>query len=105
MESLQNQLKNSSLKLHIWAFIAAFGAYFCTYAFRKPFSTGVFEGIEIYSINAKTVFILSQVIGYMLSKFIGIKVISELTSGTRIKLIITLIVISEVALFLLEFCP
>jgi len=105
LESLQNQLKNSSLKLHIWAFIAAFGAYFCTYAFRKPFSTGVFEGIEIYSINAKTVFILSQVIGYMLSKFIGIKVISELTSGTRIKLIIALIVISEVALFLFGILP
>jgi hypothetical protein len=105
LESLQNQLKSSPIKLHLWAFIAAFGTYFCTYAFRKPFTTGVFSGEEIFGINAKTAFILAQVIGYMISKFIGIKVISELTSGTRIKLIITFILISEVALFLFGIVP
>ncbi|MFN8431759.1 MAG: DUF5690 family protein, partial [Spirosomataceae bacterium] len=105
LESLQNQLKSRPIKLHLWAFIAAFGTYFCTYAFRKPFTTGVFSGEEIFGINAKTAFILAQVIGYMISKFIGIKVISELTSGTRIKLIITFILISEVALFLFGIIP
>jgi MFS family permease len=41
----------------------------------------------------------------MLSKFAGIKVISELRSSSRIKLIITLIVIAEVALLLFGIVP
>lgn len=53
----------------------------------------------------KTVLILSQVAGYMLSKFIGIKVISELKPQKRILLIIGLILTAETALVFFGTTP
>jgi len=70
-----------------WAIVAAFSTYFCMYAFRKPFAAGVFEGeVEVPGVGPvgyKTVLIISQVLGYCLSKFMGIKIISELTPERR----------------------
>ena len=61
--------------------VASFGTYFCMYAFRKPLSTGVYTSYTLFGIGYKTCIIISQVLGYMLSKFIGIKVISELRAS------------------------
>jgi len=47
------------------------------YAVRKPYTASSFEGLQQFGISYKVVLVTSQVIGYMLSKFIGIKVISE----------------------------
>ena len=89
----------------MWCFIAAFGAYFCTYAFRKPFFTGQFEGYLFLGISLKTIYIISQVLGYMSSKFIGIKIISELKPHHRTRLILILILTSGFALLLFGFIP
>ena len=77
---------------------AAFGVYFCMYAFRKPFTAGAYEGQEIWGHGFKVVLVLSQITGYMLSKFIGIKVISEMRSDRRALAVIVLILIAEAAL-------
>ncbi|MEM9658101.1 MAG: DUF5690 family protein, partial [Planctomycetota bacterium] len=61
----------------MWAASAAFGAYFCMYAFRKPFTAASFHGTQAWGFDFKTVVVSTQVVGYMLSKFIGIRVISE----------------------------
>ena len=70
-----------------WAIAAAFGTYFSMYAFRKPFAVGTFDGdvaIPIVGLlGYKVVLIVSQVLGYTASKFMGIKVISEMTPGRR----------------------
>ena len=83
----------------VWCMLASFGAYFCMYAFRKPFNTGLYEGFELWGIGYKTVLIISQVAGYMISKFLGIKIISELRASQRIRLIVGLILFAEGALF------
>lgn len=85
--------------------VAAFGTYFCMYAFRKPFNAGTYEGLTLWDIHYKTILIISQVFGYMLSKFMGIKVISELKSTSRTKLIIGLILFAEIALLLFGLVP
>ncbi len=81
-----------------WAIAAAFGTYFCMYAFRKPFTAAEFAGAEVGGIGFKTVLVTSQVLGYTLSKFIGIKVVSELPARRRPAAIIALIVAAELAL-------
>jgi hypothetical protein len=101
---LKKLLKNQNF-LILWCFVAAFGTYFCMYAFRKPFNTGLYEGLEIFGISYKTVLILTQVFGYMVSKFLGIKIISELRPKYRILLIISLIVFSEIALLFFGLVP
>lgn len=68
------------------------------YAFRKPFNTGLYEHLALFGLGYKTVLIIAQVFGYMVSKFVGIKVISELMPSRRIPLIAGLIIFAEVAL-------
>jgi len=92
----KNILKKISFILPTGA--AAFLVYFSMYAFRKPFAVGTFEGIELWGLNYKVILIIAQVIGYTLSKFIGIKVISELKNKHRPWLIIGFILLAESAL-------
>lgn len=102
---MKKLLKKSEILLTIWCIIAAFGTYFCMYAFRKPFTTGLYEDYELWGVGYKTILIISQVFGYMFSKIIGIKVIAELKSKKRIVLIISLIVFAEIALLAFGFVP
>ena len=95
--------KDLPLVLH--ASIAAFGTYFCMYAFRKPFTVGTFENIDFLDIDFKILLIITQVIGYALSKFIGIKVISELRPKNRLVYLFTLILMAELALVLFAIVP
>ncbi len=96
--------KNRTLFV-VWAITAAFGAYFCTYAFRKPFATGTFSGLWVGEMEYKAVAIIAQVIGYMLSKFIGVRIISELKPKRRVTFIIFLILASLFSLALFGVCP
>lgn len=105
MEYLSARLTRKPLLLNIWCFVAAFGAYFCTYAFRKPFFTGQFDGYVLWGMSLKSVYIIMQVLGYMSSKFIGVKIISELQPQQRIKLIIWLIAIAGLALLFFGLVP
>lgn len=88
-----------------YCIIAAFGTYFCMYAFRKPFTAGTFDGIVLAGVGYKTVLVTSQVFGYTLSKFIGIKYVSELRASQRAFGILALIGIAEVALLLFAIVP
>lgn len=105
MQSIKQLLGTSKPFFIIWCMLAAFGTYFCMYAFRKPFNAGTYEGLTLWGIHYKIILIISQVFGYMLSKFMGIKVISELKSASRTKLIIGLILFAEIALLLFGIIP
>ncbi len=98
-------LGRKQFALVVWALIASFGAYFCMYAFRKPFNTGLYEGLALWGISYKTILILAQVAGYMVSKFLGIKIISELKASKRTSLALLLIGIAQVSLLLFGAVP
>ncbi|MEI8381557.1 MAG: DUF5690 family protein [Planctomycetota bacterium] len=82
----------------IWWTLAAFGTYFCMYAFRKPFTAAAFSDVALFGFDYKTIAVTAQVLGYMVSKFIGIKVIAEMPAGRRALGILILIGCSELAL-------
>lgn len=105
MSRLTQLLANSKIFFIFWCMLAAFGTYFCMYAFRKPFTSGTYTGLMLGGIDYKVVLIIAQVFGYMVSKFIGIKVISELKASGRVKLIIKLILFAEAALLLFGLVP
>ncbi len=88
-----------------YCIIAAFGTYFCMYAFRKPFTAATYEETVWLGIGFKTILVASQVAGYTLSKFIGIKVVSETPARYRAVSILALITIAELALFLFAITP
>jgi MFS family permease len=89
----------------LYCITAAFLTYCSMYAFRKPFTAAEFEGLELWGVEYKIILIVSQVIGYMLSKFWGIKVVSEMTPERRIRSILLLIGSAWVALLLLGIIP
>ncbi|MCA1918694.1 DUF5690 family protein [Flavobacterium piscis] len=99
------QGKKSNLPFVLNASVASFGVYFCMYAFRKPFTVATFEGLEVFHIDYKILLIIAQVIGYVISKFIGIKIISELKANQRIFYLLGLIGISEIALVFFALVP
>lgn len=90
----------STLGLTTFALLAAFGTYFCMYAFRKPFAVAQYEEVPalLNGLDFKIALIIAQVIGYALSKFVGIKVISEMKHRARPWLLISFILIAELAL-------
>jgi len=97
--------RTSNFRFILKASIAAFGTYFCMYAFRKPFTAATFDSMSFWGIDYKILLILAQVLGYTFSKFLGIKIISELKSSKRILYLISFIVISELALLGFALVP
>lgn len=87
--------------------LAAFTAYFAMYAFRKPFAAGTYDdmGLLPFSVDYKTGLLIAQVIGYALSKLLGIRVIAEFGHKGRAAAILVLIAASWLALFLFAVLP
>ncbi len=75
------------------------------YGIRKPFTVAGFDGLSWGGMDYKAILIISQVIGYALSKFIGIKVISEMGRSSRAISIIILTGLAEGALILFSIIP
>ncbi|HWJ69109.1 MAG TPA: DUF5690 family protein [Sphingobium sp.] len=99
-------LETTATTLAIGA-LAAFCAYFSMYAFRKPFAAATFAGQAplIFDLDYKTTLLIAQVLGYALSKLIGIRVIAEFGRSGRAAAILMLIGLSWVALLLFAVVP
>ena len=87
------------------AAFATFTTYFCMYGFRKPVSAATFDGQMALSISFKSALIIAQVLGYMTSKFIGIKFISEMDRTKRARYILTLLGAAHLSLLFLALVP
>src|ERR1700753_915412 len=103
-------LKNALSRAHpaiftVTAGAAGFFAYFAMYAFRKPFTAATFEGVAgwHFPIDYKIARVLAQVAGYALSKFIGVKVISEIEPRHRAAAILGLIGLALLSLIAVAF--
>ena len=93
--------------LAIFGGIMAFGVYFSMYAFRKPFTAASFDDVAGtgFGIDYKVALVVAQVIGYALSKFIGIRFVSELPGRFRSIALIVLILVAEGALCAFAVVP
>ena len=87
------------------ALVAAFGAYFCMYGLRKPFTAASYDGAEAFGIGLKPALVTSQVLGYTLSKFIGIRVVSEMHPRWRAAALAALVLAAEGALLAFAVVP
>jgi hypothetical protein len=75
------------------------------YAFRKPFTAATYDGLRLWGVDYKILLIITQLIGYTISKYIGIKLVSELTARNRVKILILLLSIAWFSLFLFAITP
>ncbi len=95
--------------LVVFATASAFSTYFCMYAFRRPFTAGTWGGDDATFLETgvalKTAYVLSQVLGYMISKYLGIKVCAEADWERRRWLLPTLVVAAHLALLAFAVLP
>jgi len=90
--------------LALWSVVAAFGTYACMYGFRKPFTAGTYSD-GAFPVGFKVWLVTAQVLGYTISKFIGIRVIAEMPPGRRAAVLLGLIGAAQLALVLFGLVP
>lgn len=87
------------------AALSAFGLYTSMYAFRKPFTAAQYNELGYAGIDYKTWLVMAQTVGYTLSKFVGIRIISAYNALSRPLSILLCIAISWVSLFFFAIVP
>ncbi|SIQ85794.1 DUF5690 family protein [Pontibacter lucknowensis] len=98
--------KNSSqIKVGLYAAVVVFFAYTMIFGFRKSFTVATFDGIEIAGYSYKTILVISQMLGYLLAKFYGIKYIAELRRTGRGTVILLLTGIAWLSWLLFALVP
>jgi MFS family permease len=97
--------RTSILNFTLYAAIASFCLYTCIFSLRKTFGVATYQGLSYWGIDYKVWMVTFQVIGYMISKFIGIKVVSELKSKYRTKGILLMVSIATISWLLFAITP
>lgn len=108
MDMIRNICSNkklSDLLFILWAGGAALLSYSLVYALRKPYTAASFEGLDFYGVDYKVAVTTIQVIGYLLSKFVGIKLISEMKRERRFRFFAAFVVMAEATLILFGLLP
>lgn len=97
--------KVSNALFIVWAGGAALVSYALVYALRKPFTAAIFEGLEFLGMDYKTATSIVQIAGYVLSKLLGIKLVSELQRRHRLPFIIGSVAMAELSLLAFGLLP
>ncbi|MFN5642155.1 MAG: DUF5690 family protein [Sphingobacteriales bacterium] len=98
-------IKSNRILQAIYIALLCFFTYTCVFAFRKPFTVATFEGETFGHLSYQTILIISQVIGYMISKFIGIRFISAMNRNARWKNVLFFVGLSWLSLFFFALVP
>jgi hypothetical protein len=56
-------LSRGGLALSVWCVVAAFGTYFCMYAFRKPFTAATYTDVTLWNVGHLLHGLLEEVAG------------------------------------------
>ena len=113
MKSAQNQdhpitrwLRNTNgFNFTLYSSLASFLLYACIFSVRKTFGVGIYENLDLWGVDFKVWMVISQAIGYMISKFIGIKFVSESGADNRARGILITVSVAMIALLLFGVTP
>lgn len=98
-------IRGTSLQIGLYAAVTVFLTYTMVFGFRKSFTVATFDGITVAGYSYKTILVISQMLGYMLAKFYGIKYISELKRHGRGQIIMLLTVIAWLSWLFFALVP
>jgi len=99
------KFSSREITVAIFAAIISFAAYTSIFAFRKAFNVAPFAGHTMLGMDYKVMLVVTQVFGYMLSKFYGIRFISEMKRMGRGQLILLLVGVAWMAWLLFALLP
>lgn len=95
----------SNILFVFWAGGCVLTAYFLVYALRKAFTASTFDNLYLWGLDYKVVISICQILGYLLSKYFGIKIISELKRKHRFPSIVLSALCAELSLILFGWIP
>lgn len=82
----------------LWAGGAVLLSYSLVYALRKPYTAAAFTDLDLFGIDYKIAVTTIQILGYLIAKFVGIKLISELKRERRFKFFVSSVIVAQVSL-------
>ena len=98
-------LLSKDKSIALYAALVSFGTYVFIFGFRKSFTVCTFDGMTFGPIAYKTALVISQMLGYLLAKFYGIRFISGMQKVNRYKIIVLLTGIAWAAWLLFAVVP
>lgn len=98
-------LLSKDKSIALYAALVSFGTYVFVFGFRKSFTVCTFDGMTFGPIAYKTALVISQMLGYLLAKFYGIRFISSMQKVNRYKIIFLLTGIAWAAWLLFAVVP
>lgn len=98
-------LLSKDKSIALYAALVSFGTYVFVFGFRKSFTVCTFDGMTFGPIAYKTALVISQMLGYLLAKFYGIRFISGMQKVNRYKIIFLLTGIAWAAWLLFAIVP
>jgi hypothetical protein len=97
--------KNNEQLTIALAAIAAFFTYLCFYPFRRAYTAATYEDLYYWGIHYKILIITAQVLGFAISKGIGVKIVSEMETKDRAKNLLLMTALSGVFMVLFAIIP
>ena len=97
--------RTNGFAFSLYTAFAAFCLYTCIFALRKTFGVATYENNAVAGVDFKVWMVIFQLIGYMLSKFIGIKVVSELGAHARAKGILIMVSVASLSWLFFAITP
>jgi len=102
--SLIQRGEKTNVRLTYFLSVAGFACiifftYASVFAFRKAYTAAGFSDVAFPGVPYLTALIIAQIIGYMISKFMGIKLIAEMPADRRWKASLLLMMVAWLSLF------
>jgi MFS family permease len=85
--------------------LSAFFTYLCFYPFRRAYTAASYEDLYFWGIHYKILIITAQVLGFAISKGIGVKIVSEMQAKDRVKNLLFITLISWFCMVLFAVTP
>ncbi len=104
-QAIHRWLQSSPVAFVCYVSLTSFVVYCCMYGFRKPYTVAEFGNFHFLGISYKVCLVIAQVLGYMLSKFYGIKFIGTMRPEKRASNIMLVIGIAWLSLLLFAVIP
>ncbi len=81
--ALKHYLEKNQKWVPFIAALAAFFTYLSFYPFRRAYTAATFTPIQFWGVDFKILMITAQVLGFAVSKGMGVKIVSEMKPQTR----------------------
>ncbi len=105
MQKLSEFIARSSFNFTVFASVTAFFTYMCFYPFRRAYTAAMYEELAFWGVQFKILIITAQVLGFAVSKGLGIKYVSEMLPQKRSRNLLIMIALSWMSYFFFALTP